>query len=297
MLQIGDCQIRRIVEQEGPTFLPQDFLLGFHPDLLRQHPKAATAALIDPATGALVLSFHSFIVTTRHHTVLIDTCCGNDKSRPGRAIGDALQTDYLARLHRMGFAPEEIDYVFCTHLHWDHVGWNTRLEGGRWVPTFANAKYVFARKEFDAWQACLAAGEGSLHVAALQDSVLPIIDAGQAVFVDDGFTLDDNLIIEASPGHAPGHISIQLQSGGQSVSFTGDAIHHPLQIAEPGLATIACWDPAAAIATRRRILEHHSETGALILPAHFPAPTACRISCRHERFEFAFPKIPRDGWS
>ena len=296
MLQIGECQIHRIVESERPAFQPQDFLLGFDPDLLRRHPKVAAPQLIDPVSGALVMSFHSFVVRTRHHTVLIDACCGNDKPRPGRAFGDMLKSDYLNRLHRAGFAASDIDFVFCTHLHWDHVGWNTRLEGGRWVPTFPNAKYVIARAEFEAWNTRFLAGDRSLHVAALQDSVLPLVQAGQAIFVEDGFAVDDNLVVEASPGHAPHHISIRLRSGGEQASFVGDAIHHPIQIAEPGLATVACWDPALAIATRQRILEEHSESGALLMPAHFPTPTACHV-CEARAgaaFDFAFTDRTRE---
>lgn len=297
MLQVGDCQVRRIVEWAGPAFTPEEFLLNFDTGILKRRPELATARLIDPASGMLVISLHSFVIRTRHHTVLIDTCAGNCKPRAGRLFGDMLQTNYLGKLSRLGLAPENIDYVFCTHLHWDHVGWNTQLLNGRWVPTFPNAKYVLAKSEFDHWETCLREGPASLHTKGMEDSILPLLETKQAVFVSEGFSVDDNLTIRSSPGHSPGHVVIDLQSNGQSVTFSGDAIHHPLQFADPHCSSIACWDPIQAGVTRQQLLEEHVESGKLLLPAHFPTPTACRVSHHNEAFSFEFADFDGRDWS
>src|SRR5438445_11453133 len=149
--RIGDFEVCRVAEFEGPFLTPAEFFPDFDPEVVRANAEILGPRLIEPASGKLLFSFHTFVVKTGHHTILIDSCLGNDKERPTRPQFHRMRTPYIADLARVGVKPEEVDYVMCTHLHWDHVGWNTRLDNGRWVPTFPNARYVMAKNEFDYW--------------------------------------------------------------------------------------------------------------------------------------------------
>ncbi len=286
--RIGDFEVRRITEYEGPFIGPQDFFPDFDPAVLQANPEMAAPRLIDPATGKLVFSFHSFIVKTGHHTILINSCLGNDKERPTRPQFHRLHTPYLADLAAAGVQPEQVDYVMCTHLHWDHVGWNTRLENGRWVPTFPNARYIMARREFDHWQAFQQRGEDSPHRLAFEDSVLPVVRTGQSQLVDDDFALEDGLWFEAAPGHTPGNVVIHARSRDDRAVFLGDVIHHQLQLAKPEWSTLACTDRELSRQTRTRLIEEHAERGTRLLPAHFPAPTVGHIVRHGSAFRYAF---------
>jgi len=218
------------------------------------------------------LSIHTFVIRTRHHTILVDTCIGNEKKRDVPLWND-LRSDYLLRLAAAGVAPEEVDFVLCTHMHVDHVGWNTRLQDGRWVPTFPNAKYLFNRTEWEHWKATEDENAGEV----VRDSLLPIVDAGLAEIVEPGHTLCEEIRLEPTPGHTPGHVSIHLGPQTPDAVITGDMIHHPSQIAEPQWASRVCWDPDLAVRTRRAFLERHADSGTLILGTHFAPPTALYI--------------------
>ena len=285
---IGAFEVHRITEFEGPFVAPEVFFPDFDPAVLHANPDMAGPRLLDPATGKLVFSFHSFVVKTGRHTILIDSCLGNDKERPSRPQFHRLRTSFLADLARVGVQPEGIDYVLCTHLHWDHVGWNTRLANGRWIPTFPNARYVMARREFEHWQAVQRRGEDSPHRLAFEDSVLPVVAAGQALLVDDDYAFDDGLWFEPAPGHTPGNVVIHARSGNERAAFLGDILHHQFQLMQPAWSSAACSDPALSRTTRLRLIEEHAERGTRLLPGHFPAPTVGRIVRRAAGFRYAF---------
>lgn len=228
----------------------------------------------NPATGRMLLSMHSWLLDTGRHKILIDGCVGNDKDRPGRPDWCNLQTPYLDRLALAGATSEQIDYVLCTHLHADHVGWNTRLIGDRWVPTFPNAKYVFSKRENDYWAARYAADSKGHHILGYKDSVLPVIEAGQAMIVGDYAEIADCLFLESSPGHTPGHIAIWLKSNDRHAVMTGDILHHPIQVKYPHWSCFGCIDQKQSAATRLEVLEKTCERRALLLPGHFMAPHA-----------------------
>ena len=286
--RIGDFAVHRICEFEGPFIAPEIFFPDFDPVVLRANPDMSGPRLIDPATGKLVFSFHSFVVKTGRHTILIDACLGNDKERPMRPQFHRLQTSFLADLANVGVKVEEVDYVMCTHLHWDHVGWNTRLENGSWVPTFPNARYIMARREFDHWQGVQQRGEDSPHRLAFEDSVLPVVRTGQSVLVDDDYALEDGLWFESAPGHTPGNVVIHARSRDDRAAFIGDVLHHQLQLMKPEWSTLACTDPELSRKTRMRLVEEHVERGTRLFPAHFPAPTAGRIVRRGIAYCYAF---------
>jgi glyoxylase-like metal-dependent hydrolase (beta-lactamase superfamily II) len=287
-LDFGGVTVDRVVETEGPSFH-----LGFI------FPDAADAAIagesdwllphfLDPASGRLLMSLHSYVIRTRHHTILVDTCVGNHKDRPSTPAWHRRDTGWLDDLRAMGVPPESVDFVLCTHLHVDHVGWNTRLEDGRWVPTFPNARYLFHRDEYAHWETneMPHVGSGTTE-GSFEDSVLPVVGAGLADFVEGDHGIEDGLYLEASPGHTPGHVCLHLEGGGERALFTGDMMHHPVQTAYPEWNSRYCHDPALSRATRQRYVERYADTATRILAAHFPQPVAGRIVSNGARCKFA----------
>lgn len=239
-----------------------------HYDWLKPH-------FFDDAVGDLAARIQSFIVRTPEHTVLIDTGVGNDKRRPDSLAWHQRQGKYLADLRAAGLAPEDVDLVLCTHLHVDHVGWNTRLERGpggreRWVPTFPKATYVFAGEEWEFWRHESESGREASGCIA--DSVLPVVEAGRARFVSAPCRIDPWLSYEPWVGHTPGHVAVRLRTSAGSAIFAGDLMHRTVQVAEPQWSSKFCYDPARAALTRREFVERHADSGELVLPAHFPHP-------------------------
>ena len=286
--RIGSFEINRIADYEGPFFAPNEFFPDFDPAVVAEHAALLGPSLLEPDTGKLMFSFHSFVVKTGRHTILIDACIGNDKERPSRPQFHHMKSPFIDDLARLGVKPEEVDYVMCTHLHWDHVGWNTRLQDGRWVPTFPNAKYVIAKKEHDHWQNFHASGVDSPHALAYEDSVLPVVRTKQALLVGDDYALDDGLWFESYPGHTPGNVVIHAKSGGERGVFIGDVLHHPLQCLKPAWSTFACTDADGSRVSRTRLIETYADSDALILPAHFPAPTCGHIKSYGSAYRFDF---------
>jgi glyoxylase-like metal-dependent hydrolase (beta-lactamase superfamily II) len=272
--RVGQASVQRVEEQLGIAHMPPDrYLPGIERALLDKHMHWLSPNHFDRQADRFVTSVHSWVVRTRKRTILVDCCAGNHKSRPWTPRFHNLETPYLARLAAVGVRPEDVDFVFCTHLHADHAGWNTMLRDGRWVPTFPNAKYLFAKHEADYWNAALNPKMASdPRAAVFADSVLPVIEARQAILVDDGFQLDDDFMIEPTPGHTPGHVAIALQSEGQRALFCGDAIHHAIQVYAPQLNHLADEDPPQAQVTRARMLTRCVDQGARLFPTHFGAP-------------------------
>ncbi len=270
----GDFAIHRIVEQET-TFLPaQDMLPGLAPDVLAENRAWMRQAGALDDNDVLILCFQSYVIETPHHTILIDSCIGNDKQRPQRPKWHMKTDDtYMKALSAAGFSVDDIDFVMCTHLHVDHVGWNTRLEGDRWVPTFQNARYLFAKTEFDYW----SEQNGKAAVAPFVDSVLPVVEAGRAEIVRNEHQIGDHVRILATPGHTPGHVAFTFGRNRDDAVFSGDLMHSPLQALHPELSPKFDVDPAQAAATRRSFLERYCGTDTLCCTAHFPSPSAGRI--------------------
>lgn len=270
----GDLTIHRIIEQEG-AFLPAlDVLPGLTPELLAENRTWMQKANALDDNNVLLLCFQSYVVKTPHHTILVDSCVGNDKPRPQRPAWNMKTDDaYMRNLAAAGFSVTDIDFVMCTHLHVDHVGWNTRLENGRWVPTFPNARYVFTKDEFDHWTAVHA----KTPVAPFGDSVLPVVEANRAEIVRNDFAIGDHARILPTPGHTPGHVAFIFGRGKNDAVFTGDLMHSPLQARYPELSSRFDVDQTQAATTRRSLLERYCDTDTLCCTAHFPSPSVGRI--------------------
>ncbi len=289
--KIGNVSVTRVGELLGDTSLPpEQFLVGFDRGMLERHRHWLVPNHYSPDRDRLITSVHSWLIRTERHTILLDCCAGNHKNRPGAPRFHQLDTRYLEHLREAGAAPEEIDIVLCTHLHTDHVGWNTMLRDGRWVPTFPNAKYLISRTENE-WgdpRRNPVADADPQRTYSYRDSVLPVIEAGQVELVDGAHEIDDTMLIEPAPGHTPGHIVLKLHDGSENALFSGDAIHHPLQAYAPHWNSGFCELAAEARVTRRRLLEHCVEERALLFPAHFAAPHVAAITGAGEAFTLRF---------
>ena len=234
-LQIGDVTITSLIERDGPWRKPEAMFPAYDPAIAAEHFKTMEPEVFDHATGRMVITYQTFVVRTPKHTILVDTCTGEDKGYP--APMDFDKTPWLDGFKQAGLSFDAIDYVFCTHLHIDHCGWNTVLRDGRWVPTFPNAKYVFHKREYAYWEAATARGENPPG-QVWNMNCLPIVEAGQALLVDDDYALDDTITLTPTPGHSPCHCCVNIFSKGQRAVVTGDMMHHALQCREPELSLI-----------------------------------------------------------
>jgi len=222
--------------------------------------------------GVLRLIVQAFVVETPESRIVVDTCMGNDKPRHWPAA-NMLQTDFLSKLAAAGYPRESIDFVLCTHLHVDHVGWNTMLEDGRWIPTFPKARHLFARTEFAHWEA----QQGEHDAAVFGDSVKPVVDAGLVTLVEVDHVVDSWVRLIPTPGHTPGHVSVQIDDQGERAVITGDTFHTPAQIARPDLASVPDHDKTMSIETRGRLLAELADTSTRMFGTHFPNPTVGTI--------------------
>jgi len=265
---VGRLRISAVVERSGPT-RPTWLLPDAVPEALERHREWLAPHFLDDK-GRLLQSIHAFVVEAPDLRMIVDTCVGNDKDRGGRAPFHMMRTTFLEDLSAAGFPPESVDVVLCTHLHVDHVGWNTRLENGRWVPTFPRARHLFARREWEHW----SSEEDDDTKRIMSDSVQPILDAGLATLVAMDDRITSEIRLEPTPGHTPGHVSVRLSSADADAVITGDLMHHPVQMAEPEWATPFDTDVDQARTTRRKFCARYADTPVTVLGTHFNYPTA-----------------------
>ncbi len=278
-VRIGAAEVMRIEESYAPNFDAARFFPDWREESIAPHLAWMAPHHYDPEQRWLKLSIHSWLIRIEGRVILIDTCVGNHKSRPARPQWHMQDTRWLARLHEAGVRPEDVDLVMCTHLHVDHVGWNTRLDNGRWVPTFPNARYVWSQEDYEHYLAVERDPDalGPANHGSFRDSVLPVMEAGLADMVSGARVLDEHLALAPAPGHTPGCLVITLASHGAEAVFCGDVIHHAIQVHYPDWCSFVCIDPPTARESRRRVLERCAGAGALLMPAHFGAPFVCRI--------------------
>lgn len=288
---VGGVALSRIEESERlGSMPPEEFFTGFDRAVFERHLDWMRAHHYSEEHNRLVVSCHSWLIRAGGRTILLDSCAGNHKYRPFNPAFHQLDTPYLQRLAAAGAAPEDVDIVLCTHLHADHVGWNTRLDNGRWVPTFPNARYLFSASENAFWRTQIATvlKENAGRRAVYEDSVLPVIEAGQAQLLNGAHRICEELLVEPAPGHTPGHIVLKIASRGEHGLCCGDAIHHPVQLYQPDWNTQFCVDQALARQTRRRLLDHCADTPALLFPIHFARPYVLRVERRGEAYAPVF---------
>ena len=282
-LKIGDILIDSIVERAGPWRPPEAIFPAYHAEPGLRHLKELGPAHYEATTNRLSMTYQSYLIRTPRRTILVDTCTGDDKGYPPPL--DFPKRAWMDGLLALGLGPEDIDIVFCTHLHIEHCGWNTTLRNGRWVPTFPRATYVFHRGEYEYWQARTARGErppGAVWTINCE----PVVAAGQGLLVGEDHVLDEGVTLTLTPGHTPWHCCVDIASGGQRAGLAGDLMHHALQLREPEWSTVYCADAAQAARSRRDYLTKAAEQQTVLLPVHFPIPSAGRVAVDGTRFRW-----------
>ena len=290
-LQLGRMTVHKIYEMESPTPLLMQLPGVTREDLARlsrwyDQPDEITA---DPETSLMTFAVHSWVIELDGLTIMVDTCDGNHKNR---TIADVHQLDtrYLENLRAAGFAPEDIDLMMCTHLHFDHVGWNTRLENGKWVPTFPKARYLFGRRDYEYFKTNPPGEE--FHYEAFLDSIVPVMEAGQGEIVEEDRIvhreIGDGVWLEPAFGHSPGCCTVNAQAGGQAAIFWGDVIHHPVQLIRHDLPFAFDMDPATASKVRKATMERAVEADLMCFPAHFRRTSAGQVKRDGDAFRYEF---------
>ena len=272
--QIGDVQVTRLVEvnahQDPFTMLSTEC----EPDMGKHYPWLMPN--FATPEGIMKISFQAFAVRTPEKTIIVDTCIGEGRVRE-YPIFTHMQSDYLEDLAAAGYDPDAADVVLCTHLHFDHVGWNTREKNGRWVPTFPNARYLFSKREYEHWEGERKNGDGHGHFDHFVDAIDPVVEAGLVDLINDEHQVCREVSLFPTPGHTPGHVSVLIRSRGQEAVITGDLMHHPIQLARPDLPVNADSDKVQGAATRRAFCERFANRDATVIGTHFCEPTAGRI--------------------
>ena len=282
---VGDLTIHRIIEQETPFLPALEMLPGLTPDLLAENRAWMREAAALDGQDVLILCFQSYVVKTPHHTILVDSCIGNDKPRPARPLWNMMKSGRFEQgLAAAGLTVNDIDYVMCTHLHVDHVGWNTRLENGRWVPTFPKAKYIMADRELAHWTQ--KEKDDPAGVPWITDSVLPIVEAKRVQIVKSDFAFNESIQFIPTPGHTIDHYSVLVGRAGQDALITGDMIHSPIQGKYPELGMRADYDSRAAGQTRRKVFDRFCEEATLMCVTHFPSPSTGRVRRWGDGYKF-----------
>jgi glyoxylase-like metal-dependent hydrolase (beta-lactamase superfamily II) len=267
----GDVRITRIVEVNAHTDPFTMLSAECAPDEGKNHPwLMPNFALPD---GTMKISFQAFAMKTPTKTIIVDTCIGKDRESEF-PIFSHMQSDYLEDLVAAGYDPDKVDIVLCTHLHFDHVGWNTRMVNGRFVPTFPNARYLFSKSEYDHWQ---KVRPGNSHVAHFTDAIDPVVEAGLVDYIADAHQVSPEVSLFPTPGHTPHHVSVLIRSRGQEAVITGDLMHHPIQLARPDLPVNADSDKPLGVRTRTEFCERFANRDVTIIGSHFCDPTAGRI--------------------
>ncbi|MGW0548268.1 MBL fold metallo-hydrolase [Streptomyces altiplanensis] len=286
-ITLGNVTVTRVWEYFGSVEMPPDTFFPESPKGVWEDGHSwLTPHFLDSGTNIVNSAIQTWLLRSEGRTILVDTGVGNHKERPYAPVWSHLKTDFLANLARVGVEPEDVDIVVNTHLHIDHVGWNTYLDGRQWVPTFPHATYLIPKDDFDFWNPENGhkplLGRGNQNV--FEDSVAPVHQAGQTLLWENSHQIDADLRLDAAPGHTPGSSVLTLTSGTDRAVFVGDLLHSPVQILEPDVNSCFCEDPAEARATRRKVLGWAADNNALVVPAHLGGHGAVEVVREGSKF-------------
>jgi len=288
--RVGEATVTRVSELSLDSNTPEYLYPQWEPSFIQEHEKWLVPGNMDRTRTHVFQSIHTWVLRTKQHTILIDTGAGNDKERIWMPRLNRLKSPYLERLKAAGVTPAMVDYVILTHLHVDHVGWNTQLVDGAWEPTFPNATYVFSKSE----QKHYSDPENypvnnRVKFIVYKDSVLPVIQAGQAEIIEpDGTEFLEGISLYPVPGHSIGQMAVCLTSGGKEALFGGDVMHHPIQVYRPEWNSVYCEDALQARASRRWALDYLADRHALFFSSHFAETSAGRVTRRGGSFVWQF---------
>lgn len=280
--EVGDVSITQVIENR--TQMPADFLPDASQAGLSRHGGWLQPwALSDD--GQLRFVIQALCLEHNGQKIIVDTCVG-PRQLPEIYAWVANDGSFISSLADAGFGPDDVDLVICTHLHFDHIGWNTVLRDGRWVPTFPRARYLVVRREYEAWQASSDEIKEASSVFNLDDAVAPLFEAGVVDLVEADHKIGATLQYVSTPGHSPGHVSIEVASQGERALITGDCVHHPVQLLEPDWYTVADYDPDRSSSTRKWLVDTYADSGVLLIGTHFPPPSAGHLVTTNGKVNF-----------
>jgi glyoxylase-like metal-dependent hydrolase (beta-lactamase superfamily II) len=276
--KVGNVRITQV--RESLTAVPREGLLpDSDPAVFEANQDWLRPHFVND-DGSLALSIHALVLESQGETIVVDTCVG-DRPIPAYESISNKSSSFLADFAAAGFSTSTVDVVLCTHLHFDHVGWNTRLVDGNWVPTFPNARYLFAKSEYEFWES----GQPGPAVT-FNDAVRPVVAAGLAELVATDHRINSEIWLEPTPGHTPGHVSVRISSHGEDAVITGDMVHHPIQLVAPEWKMSADNDSARASATRIEFRQRYADTAVTIFGTHFGGPGCGHLRRAGESFRF-----------
>ncbi|MCW2914333.1 MAG: Glyoxylase, beta-lactamase superfamily [Actinomycetia bacterium] len=280
-IELGHVSVTRIAHFDNWPLSPAEFFPGGDPALWEANRSWLAPAHWDAEADRVRVAVQTWLLRSTGHVIVVDTGLGPGTARPGIPAG----APFPAALAAAGVVPTDVDLVICTHLHADHVGWNTCVDdNGERVPTFPNARYLFSRPDLDFFHPRTLTEEPGRSATVHAESIEPILRAGQALIWDDSYTIDENLRLTLAPGHTPGHGVLTLESGGDRAVFVGDLLHAPIQVLAPDTSSCFCHDPSAAARTRRQVLQWAADHTALVVPAHFGGGRAVEVGRDGSRF-------------
>jgi glyoxylase-like metal-dependent hydrolase (beta-lactamase superfamily II) len=285
--EIGKIELFRVVEFEGPLLGVYELFPDAKREILENHLEWLVPRFYAPETEQLVTTIQGFLIKTPSLNVLVDTCSGSLKNR-NRRIFHQKNWPWLETLSSHGVSTEDIDIVICTHLHVDHVGWNTKIVDGEWLSTFPKAQYLITQSDYEYWSKLSEETHLPRTGDYFNDSVRPVAEAGRIELVTGQYEIEDGLWLDPMPGHSPGQVAVHIKSGNHEALLTSDILHHPLQLIYPNWSTNFCVDKSQARKTRRSLLEKYADSSVTLFPSHFPSPTGVSIIRDGEKFWFRY---------
>ena len=283
--KIGNAKITRVTETLLMALTPEKLFADWDETVLDEYSRWLVLGHRQEKRRNVILSVHTWVIELDGIIILVDTGIGNDKIRPFSQMFHQLHTPYLVRLEAAGVKPEQVNHILLTHLHTDHVGWNTRLMDGQWVPTFPNATYVFPDEE----RGFFMTPKGEARRMVFEDSVLPVIERARTVAIGpEGGGYLDVFTFHPTPGHSPGHMSISMRTGAEDVMFTGDVAHNPVQICRPEWVSVFCDEAERSCVSRKRLLDYAADRGALLFTAHFPETSVGIVKRKDSGFTWEY---------
>lgn len=288
--QVGGVQVDRVVESELPLLDPLQIYPDATPEAIAAQMEWLAPRFYDAETKLLIVPIQGFVVRAGGKIIVVDTCVGDCKRRRRPEFNNQ-RLGWGYKLSAVGASPEKVDYVICTHFHVDHVGWNTRLLDGHWLPTFPKARYLFTREEWDYWRGPQGRTAMERTGDYLADSVIPVVEAGLADFVPMSHEIIPGVRLLPAAGHTPGFVCVDISSGGRRMVLAGDLLHSPLQCVYPDWSTRFCADPEGSRRTRIHYLTEWAGTATVVMPTHFASPSAGLVERRHGSFFFRYTEV------
>ena len=277
-IRLGNAVLTRVAETQ--VQIPTSLWPSTPPEAWHAEADLLAPRFWNPETDLFRIAIQSWVLQVDGLTIVVDTGAGNDRHRPWMHPLDHLSTPFLDTMRASGIEPDEVDVVLNTHLHTDHVGWNTQLVDGAWEPTFRNARYLMPEADYRFFAPDNPETTDEMRTV-FEDSIIPVADQTEQFSGD--YQLSESVWLRPAPGHTPGSSVLWLDAGKPAV-FVGDLTHCPIQIPRPEDPCAFDVNAAEATVTRKRVFTEASRKRAAVIPAHYAGHGGATIVARGDRF-------------